>query len=284
MMKNVFSWFNRKGMQLALVLFVLSVLIELATDKGILPPVRWEHSLSGVIFMVAGGLLLFGLLIFGPLYREYGVSTVRQIDKGKHYPRATRWPLIVLFKDFFRIDMRVKFLDSCIYEFNDVDDYDFNKLFGLSFTLLPRIRSKTWAGGKDTRTWFSIGNYIVIKPHHWNSIRFVWNCLEGKIAMAPYVFKNGERVNKPYFADQSGATLLFNTDIYYKLVMSVRKETSEARLIIYEGQSSDLYMDFDVTTMKMPKWFVLYQYLDLYFGGNKTAPHTMRLEEVQSID
>jgi hypothetical protein len=59
-----------------------------------------------------------------------------------------------------------KFTESCLYEFHDEDQFDFNKLFG-----------------------FSIGY------HHNNSFRFAWrpNDLIDKIEVATYSYINGER-------------------------------------------------------------------------------------------
>jgi len=285
-MKRIFSWFNKRGLLLVISCFVLAIITEVLFRKEVLNVDVWNISLSMMFFFAAIGLFLFGLLIFGPLYRKFDVQKLRTIEKGKHYPKRVRWPLFIAFSSYFRIELRVRFDPSCIYKFNNNNNHDRNKLFGLSFTLLPRIRHRNWIEGGDVRIWFSIGNYIVIKPHHWNSIRFVWNIAGNgvQLLIAPYVFKQGKRMYKHHFSDNAGETLWFDTDIYYRFVLNVRKEVSEVRMIVYDNSGRDLYLDFDKVFMKVPRWMVMYYYLDLYFGGNQSASHTMYLEQQQIID
>ena len=60
---------------------------------------------------------------------------------------------------------QVSFDPSCIYSFNDVDDYDINKLCGVSFGY-----------------------------HHNNSVRYGWRAVGNKIELSAYIYENKERI------------------------------------------------------------------------------------------
>lgn len=285
-MKKVFSWFNKKGFLVILAFIAMTVITEFLYRGNVLRVYLGNHTLNVWFLFVTIGLVLFVLVIFAPLYRKFGVQELRTINKGKHYPKRIRWPIFVNFKDYFRIELKVRFDPNCVYNFGNEDNHDKNKLFGLSFTLLPRIRHKDWIRGGDVRIWFRLGNYIVIKPHHWNSVRFGWNVSPNmsQLLLTPYIFRNGKRVSRDYFSNNVGDWISFDTDKYYRFILNVRKETREVRMVIYDNSGSDLYLDFDKIILKVPKWKVVYYYLDLYFGGNRTAPHTMHLEQQQIVD
>ncbi len=80
-----------------------------------------------------------------------------------------------------------KFTESCLYEFDDDDQYDFNKLFG-----------------------FSIGY------HHRTSFRFAWRPNEtiDKIEVASYSYINGERTPSTVLTEIE-LNKWYNYTIYY---------------------------------------------------------------------
>src|ERR1035437_6893567 len=119
-----------------------------------------------------------------------------KIKQNHHYPTLPSWPLFFKVAKIFTISHTYQFTDSCLYHFGDVDDFDKNKLFGISLSLLPRIRTKQWAYGRDAKVMFFIGKYVVINPIHWNSVRVGWCCdfVNKEIKLTPYMYKDGERV------------------------------------------------------------------------------------------
>jgi hypothetical protein len=82
------------------------------------------------------------------------------IRKGNH--RSGLFPNLYL--KMFKTKYDVIFSQNCIYKLNSVDDFDVNKLFGISFGY-----------------------------HHQNSMRFGWNIDNDKIAIYAYYYKLGNR-------------------------------------------------------------------------------------------
>jgi hypothetical protein len=86
------------------------------------------------------------------------------IKKGRHSCNKF-FRFVPFFYDTLSYD--VCFTESCLYNIEDNDKYDINKLFGFS------------------RGW-----------HHKNSARFGWNCIDGKINIYAYCYVDGERKYK----------------------------------------------------------------------------------------
>lgn len=103
------------------------------------------------------------------------------IKKGNH--RSGIYPNIY-FK-MLKTKYEVIFSKDCIYKFNDVDDFDVNKLFGLSFGF-----------------------------HHTNSIRFGWNVDGDKIAIYAYCYKSGERIMNKITSLSTDITNSFEIKVY----------------------------------------------------------------------
>ncbi len=91
------------------------------------------------------------------------------------------------------------FSKNCIYKFNDVDDFDINKLFGISLGF-----------------------------HHKNSIRFGWNVDGEKIAIYTYCYKFGER-----FMDK-----IVSVSVEKKYTFEIKnfKESYDLKIINESGQ------------------------------------------------
>lgn len=98
-----------------------------------------------------------------------------KIKKGCHYSNNLIYKLCYLLNTQDRISYNVTFDSNCYYSFNDVDDYDVNKLFGFSLGL-----------------------------HHKNSARFGWNSLNGKIQIYAYCYVDGKRIIKEITSIESG--------------------------------------------------------------------------------
>ena len=83
------------------------------------------------------------------------------IEENHHYSKGCH---IKLHSGLTRLSNEVIFTDSCLYQFDDVDQLDTNKLFGLSYGL-----------------------------HHNNSIRFGWRADNNKIKLSLYCYNDSKR-------------------------------------------------------------------------------------------
>lgn len=89
------------------------------------------------------------------------------------------------------IKYQVLFKQNCIYQFGDIDDFDINKLFGLSFGM-----------------------------HHTNSVRFGWNTDSGEIGIHNYCYISGKRVMSKIASIPTETSFVFEIfiyDSYYEL-------------------------------------------------------------------
>lgn len=149
------------------------------------------------------------------------------------------------------------FDESCIYNFSDIGDTerDINKLFGLSYGILPR---------------FTSGN--LIPAHHINSIRIGWRpkrSIRGHdhIEIFLYWYENGIRKQKSI----SGLPVP-DTDYYIRVAIEGNKLEYLVADLQYAFDISDGIVDVDLPTNK---WgYMLYP----YFGGNAPAPWKMKIK------
>ena len=129
------------------------------------------------------------------------------------------------------------FTDSTIYQFDDADQYDVNKLFGFSFGM-----------------------------HHNNSVRFGWrpNGDLSKIEIVGYEYHDKLRIPTIPICE-------VQLNKWYKYQLKYNAKTS---YIEYTVISDDENFGMQ-HPIKLKKLFTFGYKLDLYFGGNKTAPHKM---------
>ena len=78
---KIFSWWNRKGMNVIFISFGLVIVVVLLKHWGVLPTpiLNWKMDIDAIMFIVAGALFLLSILIFAPLYRRFG----KKEDKTK---------------------------------------------------------------------------------------------------------------------------------------------------------------------------------------------------------
>jgi hypothetical protein len=144
-------------------------------------------------------------------------------------------PVIIKRNRSFSIVKEFKFTNTAIYQFNDEDQYDVNKLFG-----------------------FSLGF------HHINSVRFGWRPSEDltKMEIVGYEYLNKLRIpTVPIYEVELNK--------WYKYELKYNGVYNHI-----EYNISDSINDFCTIhpiTLKH-KWNIGYK-LYLYFGGNKKAPH-----------
>lgn len=135
----------------------------------------------------------------------------------------------------------VMFDDTCRYTLNKTDQFDINKLFGLSYGF-----------------------------HHHNSVRFGWrnlNATSNKIEILAYCYVNGTRLR------ERGTNLylgLVTTNKYY--TFSIKTTNNSYTLSV--SNNNGTVTTKDITHNNTYKWgYQLYP----YFGGNCPAPHNMNI-------
>ena len=158
------------------------------------------------------------------------------INKGRHY--HSLWPFpFWIFLNKKVLEFTAEFDISCKYFFDDLDKFDVNKLYGLSF-----------------------GN------HHNNSARYGWNYDQksGNINLYFYCYVNGER-QMGYLCD-----VPLHTKIKCKLSLF-----NDGYLFGVNGQHAFIQSD-----CKKKLSFLLHP----YFGGNKKAPHKIKINVNRSTN
>ena len=109
------------------------------------------------------------------------------IKKGKHRSGFYFSPQF----DIKHIKRKILFKENCIYKFGDIDDFDINKLFGVSFGM-----------------------------HHTNSVRFGWNIDDDEIGIYNYCYISGKRVMIKIVSIPTETNFVFEIfiyDSYYEL-------------------------------------------------------------------
>lgn len=139
-----------------------------------------------------------------------------------------------------KISFRAMFDKSCLYHFGDIDDYDINKLCGFS------------------TTWF----------HQKQSARVGWRVLDKNlIQIVTYSYNDGIRQNTE--TDVLG--VVKPGEVFY---CEIEDLENKYKYSFRKANSKSIETHTDV---KIPDWFLFHYYLFPYFGGNKVAPHDMKL-------
>lgn len=188
---------------------------------------------------------------------------VYKIFKGCHYP----FPIDLggCFLNRFTKD-RAYFIQglytfdsSARYDIGAEDQSDVNKLVGLSFGL-----------------------------HHNNSIRIGWRYRDGFIELVYYAYRNGKRYRTKddvigrYELPENGSVSIYISGIYNSFFYSPDIEqfvVSASRFRIDELTSELIEDEKNFKSFDYPFPGNSWSYgLGLYFGGNKTAPHTIKVK------
>jgi hypothetical protein len=161
---------------------------------------------------------------------------IYKVKKGKH----KFFPLS--FKPFCKdkLEAKIKFDKSCLYNLNNQDQLDINKLFG-----------------------FSKGH------HHWNSYRFGWRCVGNKIELLAYLYINGKRINE---WEQDIHLTYLEVDKLYKLSLKSSHNKCYFK-VLDEFNQLIVIREYPV----LSRFKVGYR-LNPYFGGTSTAPHNMEID------
>jgi hypothetical protein len=135
----------------------------------------------------------------------------------------------------------IKFDRTSIYQFHNEDQYDINKLFGLSFGL-----------------------------HHTNSVRFGWRSLgnySSKIEILAYCYVNGERVIEEH---DNLYIAMIDLNKFYRFRINVGE--NDYTLTIFDHLHN--IGSITIPHRDLPFWgYHLYP----YFGGNRKAPQDINI-------
>ena len=160
------------------------------------------------------------------------------IKKNRHYSNLLKIKLHILKN---KIKYKILFDESSQYDLKNNDQYDINKLFGISYGF-----------------------------HHRNSARFGWrwDLDKGKIEILAYVYKNGKRINE-WEQDIHIAYI----DFFEFYEMEIQKNKNEYIFTLKKDSDKKVYKKL---IKSRAKCFFSYE-LFPYFGGNKKAPHDISI-------
>lgn len=141
--------------------------------------------------------------------------------------------------NYISIEKRVIFTDSCRYTLDNGDQDDWNKLFGFSFGILGI---------------------------HKDSARVAWRYVPGSdyIELALYTYINGER--DYYFC--------YNVPINSICKISLVYDKGEKKMILFVEEKFYSSVRKEVSFPDKPVFGC-----GLYFGGNRRAPHNIKIYE-----
>lgn len=159
------------------------------------------------------------------------------IKKGKH--SSVLFGFLPHFRFSFKNQFayKIKFGTNCLYDFNDVDDWDINKLVGVSTSY----------------------------HHHVQSARIGWRCIDNKtIELLAYCYNKRERIGG--FDDYILGVVKPGEEFY----CSITVEANKFVLIFNKGiEYKKIELNKDDNSWKF-KYFLF-----PFFGGNNPAPHDM---------
>lgn len=151
------------------------------------------------------------------------------------------FPIKFSFSQNNMLKFEAYFDHNCLYNFNDSDDFDINKLMGFS------------------TTWW----------HHRQSIRVGWRPSKtesGKIDLLTYVYNNSKRLEEQLIFS------VYPKEIFkITLIDSLDSFTFIGNKTMINDTSKIITIPKDI--LDYPFYYRLYP----YFGGNKKAPHKMTL-------
>lgn len=172
------------------------------------------------------------------------MKKIMKIFKGFHYPFPLDFGGYLVKKvnpdDNYIANTSYTFDPNCKYEIGE-DQSDVNKLFG-----------------------FSLGY------HHRNSVRIGWRYRDGNLEICYYAYQNGKRLPTKVIEKIE----LKENPVTVDIDLSFDRELDEISIIVQTDISCKcINYEYSFQNNK-PVWSYG---LGLYFGGNKTAPHTMKV-------
>ena len=147
------------------------------------------------------------------------------------------------------------------------DQYDLNKLFGFTSSMFGKFSKQLPNTPKEDLPFF-------YRPAHWNSARFTWyyDPTLDSMYVTTYVYDMGVRkydVSKKQKLD-------FNKEYRLEIVKNDKSYTFNIYDVVYKYavKTYELKYTEDVVVQKTS---IFGWKLPLFFGGNKTAPSTIKI-------
>jgi len=169
------------------------------------------------------------------------------IPEGRHKHKGLYWRIPKRLPR--QTSRKFMFTPSCLYDLKDEDQHDVNKLFGMSFNFFPTCKTHV--------------------PHHINSARFGWRAKLDRQVIEIVVYEYVSGVRRPtQVITEVSVTEWYEYMMYWingKMYYSIRSNNKSVATF-----STDFPLRKDV---------VLGYELDVYFGGNETAPHNITIFE-----
>lgn len=160
-----------------------------------------------------------------------------EIEAGAYEPALKRKSGMLVSPR--EVSATVKFDSTCMYDVTQVDEYDYNKVFGLGFV-----------GAED--------QHIGQAPHQVDGARVAWrwNPKKNQIDLGAYVYVEGKRITQ----DLGGM-----------------KINEERRLTIKIDYNAKTYTVLDGDPIPFTHKKTIAYRNGLYFGGNQPAPQKIRV-------
>ncbi len=174
-----------------------------------------------------------------------------KVKQGSHYFK----PTVALNVDSHLTEIKwaISFTEDCIYNHNDVDQLDWNKLCGVSFDLFTNHKNSAMIGWR-------------------------WNVNTQKMELTPYVHVDGTR----WFWESGSVFTTVPINQRFFVTMKIDWENNTVAMEV--TSAFKVYFKQQYTKLSKKYWFIKTKFtreIGAYFGGNKPAPHDMVL--VKSI-
>lgn len=171
------------------------------------------------------------------------------IKREKHNPTELNWGLCKNKRK-----LTFSFTESCLYKFNDEDDNDINKLFGIGLFMIPKSLTTS-----QHKKWFEL--------HKHTSVRLGWNCnYESKtINLFNYSYINKTRVNSKICEIEINK--IYSAEIFSSVNFNYICIKHNNKLI-----GDDIkHFGYNINNC-------IYFKLGAYFGGQKVAPNDVLIK------
>jgi len=239
-------------------IFILLGILTLVVFSFLSTKLNFDMDITVGVYIYAG-IAAFCIMLI--LLKEVGyalMTTNQYILQGFHRS-FFHLPIIEVIGETYANTLLFRFNDSCFYNSNF--NNHINKLFGISYRLLPVITST-----KCDKPLFTIGKYNIVLGHHWNSVRIGWranNCVEYTYDIYTYEYRQGKRIyNKIDTIDGTEKQCLLtlsNKSNFIRLDYNFGEKYTRTSVIVLEKKINFIYL--------------LYP----YFGGKTTSPQLMKI-------
>jgi len=197
------------------------------------------------------------------------------IKKGQH--QSNEWNKLFIGQ---QISADFIFDENSIYDLNDENQDDWNKLFGFADCFWPRIKLLSQNDERNKTSDFKInilGKALnLFFPWHWRSARFVWryNVKKRVFEIGYYTYINGLR----RFEDNSKTyELFFNKKTTMKVESDENVMFGNRYIFTIRDYKGSVFYSRLISTPYRSS--ILGIKLHAFFGGNEVAPNTIKINK-----